>query len=250
MPDVGRPGAVRPVAERRALRVGVLDHDVVHRDAQLVADDLRVGRLVALALGLGAHRDDDLAGQVDLDVGRSPTSRRPSPRRRRRSTSRARRRTPRCRSRGRRPSSLPRALRLRLLRRQVGVPGDPERLVQRRLVVAGVDVDLGAVDRGQQAGRVVVREGVRRQEVPSPDLGRDRCPARRRRGPSPARRRRSPPGGRRRGRRPRTSCSCRRRSPRRRRWGSCRARRGCGRRASWGCLARSSTAGRPCWRTS
>src|SRR5512140_1524386 len=52
-------------AYRRALGVRVLDDDVVHRDAQLVADDLRVGGLVALAMALGAHRDHDLAGQVD-----------------------------------------------------------------------------------------------------------------------------------------------------------------------------------------
>ena len=70
--------AVRAVAERRALRVRVLDDDVLHRDAELVGDDLRVGRLVALALRLGAHRDDDLAGQVDLDVGRLPHRRAPA----------------------------------------------------------------------------------------------------------------------------------------------------------------------------
>ena len=76
--DRRRAAAVRAVAERRPLRVRVLDDDVVHRDAELVADHLGVGRLVALALRLGAHREHDLAGQVDLEVGRLPHRRAPA----------------------------------------------------------------------------------------------------------------------------------------------------------------------------
>src|SRR5690348_6983665 len=50
----------------------MLDDDVLHRDPELVADDLGVRRLVPLALRLGAHRDDRLARQVDTDVGGLP----------------------------------------------------------------------------------------------------------------------------------------------------------------------------------
>ena len=46
-----------------------------------------------------------------------------------------------------------------------------ERLVEGRLVVARVDVDLGPVDGRPEARRVVVRERVGRQEVAPPDLG-------------------------------------------------------------------------------
>ena len=77
-PDRRCARAVRAVAERRALGVRVLDDDVLHRDAQLVRDDLRVRRLVALALRLGAHGDDRLPGQVHLDVGRFPHRRAPA----------------------------------------------------------------------------------------------------------------------------------------------------------------------------
>src|SRR5207248_10856917 len=56
----GDRGAARGVgahAERRRIGVALLDHDVVGGDAELVADDLGPGRLVALALGLGAGAD-------------------------------------------------------------------------------------------------------------------------------------------------------------------------------------------------
>ena len=134
-------------------------------------DDLGVRRLVALALRLGAHRDDDLAGQVDPDVGRLPHRRAPAladradPLRRGdaadldvRATGPAR---GACRGTSPRPS----------LGLEVGVAGRRQRLVERRLVVARVDVDLRAAAGGAEPRRVLVRELVGRDEVLAPDLG-------------------------------------------------------------------------------
>ena len=137
---------------------------------ELVADDLRVGRLVALALRLGAHRDDGLAGQVHLDVGRLPHRGAPAL---------ADRADP-LRGRdaadldvGRQPDAevLAARPRVRLGLRDPGVAGHRQRLVHRRLVVARVDVDLGAARRGPEPGRVLVRELVGLDEVPPPELG-------------------------------------------------------------------------------
>src|SRR5439155_18216177 len=57
-------------AERGGVGVTLLHHDVLGGDAEFVADDLRPGRLVPLALSLGAGPDDRLAGHVDLEFGR------------------------------------------------------------------------------------------------------------------------------------------------------------------------------------
>src|SRR5262249_28115238 len=64
------PGGVGAHAERGRVGVALLDHHVLGRDAQLVADDLRPGRLVALALAAGAGADDGLAGHVPPQLGR------------------------------------------------------------------------------------------------------------------------------------------------------------------------------------
>ena len=53
----------------RGVGVAVLDDDVVHRQSQLVGDDLGEGRLVALPLGLDADADDGRAGGVDANLG-------------------------------------------------------------------------------------------------------------------------------------------------------------------------------------
>ena len=134
-------------------------------------DHLGVRRLVALALRLGADRDDDLAGQVDLDVGRLPHRGAPAL---------ADRADPLGGGdaadldvgREADAEELAALARLGLRRRHAVVADHRERLVERRLVVARVDVDLRAVDGGAEAGRVVVREGVGRQEVAPADLGR------------------------------------------------------------------------------
>ena len=166
---VRRAAAVRAVAERRALGIRVLDDDVLHRDAQLVADDLGVRRLVALALRLGADGDDGLAGQVDLDVGGLPHRGAPAL------------------ADGADPlagrdaadldvgaeadaEELAALLRLGLLPGHVGVARHRERLVHGRLVITRIDVQLAAVDRGQQPRRVVVGEAVGRQEVTPAEL--------------------------------------------------------------------------------
>ena len=136
-----------------------------------MGDDLGVGRLVALALRLGAHGDDDLAGQVDLDVGRLPHRGAPAladgadPLGGRDAADL---------DVGRQADAEVLAARagLGLPGRHIRVADGREGLVQRRLVVARVDVDLLAVDGRAQAGRVVVRELVRRDEVPAAELGR------------------------------------------------------------------------------
>ena len=125
---------------------------------------------MALALRLGAHRDDDLAGQVDLDVGRLPHRRAPA------LADRAdplRRRDAADLDVGGQAHAeeLAAGLRLGLLRVEGGIAGRRERLVHRRLVVPGVDVDLGAAAGRPEPGRVLVRELVGLDEVPAPDLG-------------------------------------------------------------------------------
>src|SRR6185312_5607767 len=54
----------------RGVRVALLDHDVVGRQPQFGRDDLRIGRLMALALRLRAHARDDRTGRVDADLRR------------------------------------------------------------------------------------------------------------------------------------------------------------------------------------
>ena len=132
-------------------------------------DDLGVGRLVALALGLGAHRDDDLARQVDLDVRRLPHGGAPAladgadPLRRGDAADLDVAGEPDAEVLAPGPG-------LALGGGHLGVAGHRERLVEGRLVVAGVDVDLRAAARRPEARGVLVRERVRRDEVPAPDL--------------------------------------------------------------------------------
>ncbi len=119
-----------------------------------------IGRLVALALGLGAHREDDLAGQVDLEVGRLPHRRAPALADRADPLRRARRRRPRCRSTGPTPRYLPRVPRLGLGLVELVVADHRQGLVEGRLVVARVDVDLRAVRRPSR-GPTGCRTGTR-----------------------------------------------------------------------------------------
>ena len=134
-----------------------------------VGDDLGVRRLVALALRLGAHRDDDLAGQVDADVGRLPHRRAPAladgadP---------LRRGDAAHLDVGAQPDAeeLAAVARIGLLRGERRVVDHLEGLVHRRLVVAGVDVDLGAAAGRAETRRVLVRELVGRDEVAPADL--------------------------------------------------------------------------------
>src|SRR5262249_62264157 len=68
-------GAALPagaVAERRRERVPELHGHVLDRHAELGRGDLRHRRLVPLTVRQGARRDDDLARQVDADVGALP----------------------------------------------------------------------------------------------------------------------------------------------------------------------------------
>ena len=135
-----------------------------------MAIDLGVGRLVALALRLGAHGDDDLAGQVDPDVGRFPHRRAPAL---------ADGTDPLAGGdaahldvgREAHAEELAAALGLGLLGGEVLVAGGREGLVHGRLVVAGVDRDLGAARRRVEAGRIRVRELVGLDEVAAADLG-------------------------------------------------------------------------------
>src|SRR6201999_1133361 len=61
-----RPVGAEPV--RRLVGVAVADLDVLGRDAELLGDDLRERRLVALALRLRRERHDGLAGRVHAQV--------------------------------------------------------------------------------------------------------------------------------------------------------------------------------------
>src|SRR5262249_56706222 len=55
---------------RRRVGVALLDFDVRRRDAELLGDDLCVGRLVSLTLRLGAEPRGGLPGRVDADLAR------------------------------------------------------------------------------------------------------------------------------------------------------------------------------------
>ena len=65
-----RSAGIRAEAVRRRVGVAFLDFDVRGRDAELLGDDLRVGRLVPLALRLGAEARRGLAGGVHADLAR------------------------------------------------------------------------------------------------------------------------------------------------------------------------------------
>src|SRR5919108_92473 len=52
------------------VRVTFLDPDVGDGDAQLFGDDLGIGRLMTLPLGLGPEAGDHLAGRMDAYLGR------------------------------------------------------------------------------------------------------------------------------------------------------------------------------------
>ena len=64
------PAGVGAEAVGGGVGVALLDLDVLGRDAQLLGDDLGVGRLVPLALRLGAEAGDGLAGGMHPDLGR------------------------------------------------------------------------------------------------------------------------------------------------------------------------------------
>ena len=66
--DGGRARAIGAETVGRCIGVAFLDHDVVGGDADLGRDDLGPGGLVALALALGAHPRDPLAGRMDADL--------------------------------------------------------------------------------------------------------------------------------------------------------------------------------------
>ena len=68
--DRRRAAGVGAQAVGRGVGVALLDLDVGDRDAELLGDDLGVGRLVALALRLDAEAGDGLAGRVDADLAR------------------------------------------------------------------------------------------------------------------------------------------------------------------------------------
>ncbi len=216
---------------------------------ELVGDHLGVGRLVALALRLGADRGDDLAGQVDLDVGRFPHRGAPA------FADRAdpfRRRDAADLDVGRQADAEELAARLGfgLPGRHVLVADGRQRLVHRRLVIARVDEDLLAVDGGPEPGRVVIGELVGRDEVPAPDLGRVHPDL----GGEQVHRplddvgRLRPAGAAIGVDEGRVGVDAR--SPRTTHSGTCTARTGPGRRASSGCRGRSSTGGRRGWRRS
>ena len=67
--DRRRARAVGAEAIGRGVGVALLDGDVVGRQAEFGGDDLGVGRLVALALRLGAEAGDHRAGRMDADLG-------------------------------------------------------------------------------------------------------------------------------------------------------------------------------------
>src|SRR6185295_18995904 len=68
--DRERAAAVRAHAERHAAGVAVDDLDVVDRDAELAGDELREGRLLALAVAVRAGEDGDRAGRMDPHLAR------------------------------------------------------------------------------------------------------------------------------------------------------------------------------------
>ena len=61
--------AIGAHAERDLGGVAVDDVDLGDRHAELVGDELREGRLVALAVAVRAGEDGDAAGRMDADVG-------------------------------------------------------------------------------------------------------------------------------------------------------------------------------------
>src|SRR5262249_58015141 len=68
--DRCRAGRVRAEAVRRVVGVALVHGDVLGRDAELLGDDLRERRLVALALRLDAELEDRLARRVNAQLGR------------------------------------------------------------------------------------------------------------------------------------------------------------------------------------
>src|SRR5262249_16951898 len=68
--DRRRPGRVRAETVGRRVRVAVFDLDVADREAELLGDDLRERRLVALALRLHTDSREYLARWMDADLAR------------------------------------------------------------------------------------------------------------------------------------------------------------------------------------
>ena len=197
--DLQRARAHRAHAALDQLRVGLDDLDVGERDAERAGDELRVGRLVALAVR-GRARGDDRP------------CRPPAPRRcRARSRSRSTRRS--CRGRGRagrrrRGRAAPSAR--RAARRSPRWPGTSPAPRGTRRSRSWRPSPSGAGTRRDE----VARGGPR----PGPCRSRPRtCRPR-------ARPARSPPGARRRGRRRSASCWSRPRRSGSRPSGSCRRR--------------------------
>ena len=70
--DRRRPAAVRAPAHRRVVGVAVNHLHVVDVDAELVGDDLREGRLLALAVRRRADEHVHLAARMEADDGAFP----------------------------------------------------------------------------------------------------------------------------------------------------------------------------------
>src|SRR6185312_13672647 len=62
-----RPRAVGAESVRRGIGIALLDHDVAGGNADLGGNDLRPGRLMTLALALGADAGDARARRVQTD---------------------------------------------------------------------------------------------------------------------------------------------------------------------------------------
>ena len=64
--------AIGAHAELHLVGIAVHDRDIVDRNAEPFGDDLREGRLVALAVGVAAGEDFDRAGRIDPHFGGFP----------------------------------------------------------------------------------------------------------------------------------------------------------------------------------
>ena len=158
--DRQRARAVGAHADRGLVGVAVDDVDVLVGHAQLLGDHLRQGGLVALAVAVGAGHHLHLAGVGEADLRALPQADAGAERAHHR--------------RGGDAAGLDVAgeadaaqlaapLGLGLARREAGIVGELQRLVERRLVVADVV--------HQRHGRLV-GEGVLRDEVLAAELGR------------------------------------------------------------------------------
>ncbi len=156
----GRGAAARVGTQpiRGGIGVPLLDPDVVRRDPEFLGEDLRVRRLVALALRLRPETRDHLARRVDADLGRiehlDPEDVERGARPRADDLREARDAD---------PHQLALATPLRLLASEPRVVDDLHRFRERGAVVSAV---VGPAERG------AVRERPGRDEVLHPQLGR------------------------------------------------------------------------------